>query len=90
MAKEYDSLNTTTMPVIALRGLTVFPNVLIHFEVAREAWELLGVQVSCHCWFSCGNAIPLTLVHPSFYCFTGVPDLYPMFVCECLSQSAAG
>ena len=28
---------TTTMPVIALRGLTVFPNVLIHFEVAREA-----------------------------------------------------
>ena len=37
MAKEYDSLNTSTMPVIALRGLTVFPNVLIHFEVAREA-----------------------------------------------------
>ena len=37
MAKEYDILNTTTMPVIALRGLTVFPNVLIHFEVAREA-----------------------------------------------------
>lgn len=25
------------MPVIALRGLTVFPNVLIHFEVARTA-----------------------------------------------------
>ncbi|MCI8552030.1 MAG: endopeptidase La [Lawsonibacter sp.] len=25
------------MPAIALRGLTVFPNVLIHFEVAREA-----------------------------------------------------
>ena len=24
------------MPVIALRGLTVFPNVLIHFEVARD------------------------------------------------------
>ena len=37
MAKEYDILNTSTMPVIALRGLTVFPNVLIHFEVAREA-----------------------------------------------------
>ena len=27
---------TVTMPVIALRGLTVFPNVLIHFDVARE------------------------------------------------------
>lgn len=37
MRKEFDILNTTTMPAIALRGLTVFPNVLIHFEVAREA-----------------------------------------------------
>ena len=37
MSKEFDILHTTTMPVIALRGLTVFPNVLIHFEVAREA-----------------------------------------------------
>ncbi len=37
MGKEWDISNTTTMPVIALRGLTVFPNVLIHFEVAREA-----------------------------------------------------
>ena len=36
MPKEYDILHTATMPVIALRGLTVFPNVLIHFEVARE------------------------------------------------------
>ena len=37
MSKEYDILHTTTMPAIALRGLTVFPNVLIHFEVARAA-----------------------------------------------------
>ena len=37
MPKEYDILQTATMPAIALRGLTVFPNVLIHFEVAREA-----------------------------------------------------
>ena len=37
MSKEYDILHTTTMPAIALRGLTVFPNVLIHFEVARES-----------------------------------------------------
>ena len=35
MPKEYDILHTATMPVIALRGLTVFPNVLIHFEVAQ-------------------------------------------------------
>jgi ATP-dependent Lon protease len=37
MSKEWDILHTSTMPVIALRGLTVFPNVLIHFEVSREA-----------------------------------------------------
>ena len=37
MSKEFDLLDTATMPAIALRGLTVFPNVLIHFEVAREA-----------------------------------------------------
>ncbi|OUQ80587.1 endopeptidase La [Flavonifractor sp. An100] len=36
MSKEWDLLHTSTMPVIALRGLTVFPNVLIHFEVARD------------------------------------------------------
>ena len=37
MSKEWDILHTATMPAIALRGLTVFPNVLIHFEVARTA-----------------------------------------------------
>ena len=28
--------NNAVLPAIALRGLTVFPNVLIHFDVARE------------------------------------------------------
>ena len=37
MSKEWDLLHTSTMPTIALRGLTIFPNVMIHFEVAREA-----------------------------------------------------
>ena len=37
MKKEWTMEETaSTMPVIALRGLTVFPNVLIHFEVSRE------------------------------------------------------
>lgn len=36
MSKEWDLLHTATMPTIALRGLTVFPNVMIHFEVARD------------------------------------------------------
>ena len=34
--KEWDLLDVSTMPAIALRGLTIFPNVMIHFEVARE------------------------------------------------------
>ena len=37
MSKEKNETAASTMPVIALRGLTVFPNVLIHFEVARDA-----------------------------------------------------
>ena len=37
MSKEKNTAVASTMPVIALRGLTVFPNVLIHFEVARDA-----------------------------------------------------
>ena len=37
MSKEKNETAGSTMPVIALRGLTVFPNVLIHFEVARDA-----------------------------------------------------
>ena len=36
MSKEWDIPNCSNIPVIALRGLTVFPNVLIHFDVARE------------------------------------------------------
>ena len=36
MSQEWDMPNCSTMPVIALRGLTVFPNVLIHFDVARN------------------------------------------------------
>ena len=26
-----------TMPALALRGICVFPNMLLHFDVAREA-----------------------------------------------------
>ena len=36
MSQEWDLSNVTTMPAIALRGLTIFPSVLIHFEVARD------------------------------------------------------
>ena len=36
MKKEWTMEDASVMPVIALRGLTVFPNVLIHFDVARE------------------------------------------------------
>ncbi len=37
MENELTSSSNTVLPAIALRGLTVFPNVLIHFDVAREA-----------------------------------------------------
>jgi len=36
MSKEWELHDCDTIPVIALRGLTVFPNVLIHFDVARD------------------------------------------------------
>ena len=36
MEKDWTTQQVETMPVIALRGLTIFPNVLIHFDVARE------------------------------------------------------
>ncbi|MCI8868946.1 MAG: endopeptidase La [Lawsonibacter sp.] len=36
MEKE-TKLRHTALPAIALRGLTVFPNVLIHFDVGRDA-----------------------------------------------------
>ncbi len=36
MSKEWEIPDCDTIPVIALRGLTVFPNVLIHFDVARD------------------------------------------------------
>ena len=29
------SNTNTTMPVLALRGLTIFPNMLLHFDVGR-------------------------------------------------------
>ena len=36
MSKQLDIMRVSTMPTIALRGLTIFPNVMIHFEVARD------------------------------------------------------
>ena len=55
-------------------------------------WELIGVQVSWQCWPSCGVAIIFRAFSPSPDSSIGVPDLSPMFGCECLylSQSAAG
>ena len=36
MSKQELEPNRISIPVIALRGLTVFPNVLIHFDVGRD------------------------------------------------------
>ena len=26
------------LPVIPLRGITIFPNMIIHFDIGREPW----------------------------------------------------
>jgi ATP-dependent Lon protease len=33
---EYQAM-IKTMPVIALRGITIFPGMILHFDVGREA-----------------------------------------------------
>ena len=30
-------IKTAVMPALALRGMTVFPNMMLHFDVGREA-----------------------------------------------------
>ena len=34
---DYNQISTITMPAMALRGITVFPDMTIHFEVERDA-----------------------------------------------------
>ena len=41
--EETKIIQTTTLPTLALRGLVVFPNTLIHFDVAREK-SLLALE----------------------------------------------
>ncbi len=36
MNKPIASVHTAAMPMLALRGLTVFPNMLVHFDVGRD------------------------------------------------------
>ena len=33
---DFENTNTLTLPVLPLRGLVVFPNMFIHFDVGRE------------------------------------------------------
>ncbi len=37
MADETETVQTSALPVLALRGLTIFPNMLLHFDVGRES-----------------------------------------------------
>lgn len=55
-------------------------------------WELLGFQVSWHCYSSYGVAILFSSLSPSPNTSIGVPNLSPVIDCEYLhlSQSAAG
>ena len=42
---EQEKRDTQLLPAIALRGLTVFPNVLIHFDVGRDA-SILALETA--------------------------------------------
>ena len=35
--EKTETVETTTMPTLALRGLTVYPKMMVHFDVGREA-----------------------------------------------------
>ena len=36
LEEEEDSGNIATLPMIPLRGLTIFPNMVLHFDIGRE------------------------------------------------------
>ena len=42
---EQEKRASQRLPAIALRGLTVFPNVLIHFDVGRDA-SILALETA--------------------------------------------
>ena len=44
-----------TLPAIALRGLTVFPNVLIHFDVGRAA-SIKAMEAAMAAGEPCGRS----------------------------------
>ena len=52
MATENEILETKTLPMIAMRGIVLFPNMILHFDVGRkksiaaleEVIRLLSVQ----------------------------------------------
>ena len=35
MATENEILETKTLPMIAMRGIVLFPNMILHFDVGR-------------------------------------------------------
>ena len=49
------------------------------FLVGVSFSERSEVQVSWHCWFSCGIPIPFMAINPSPNSSIKVPDLHPMF-----------
>ena len=36
MKDQEQEIATTTMPALALRGMTIFPSMLMHFDVSRD------------------------------------------------------
>ena len=73
MAVEWTQDGVSVIPAIALRGLTVFPSVMIHFDVSREisakALDLRGLLSSLHLiekGITSGEALKLGIINKAF------------------------
>ncbi len=64
---------TETMPILALRGLTIFPNMLLHFDVGREG-SIKALDES----MSSGRPIFLVSQRDLAVEEPGLADLYPV------------
>ena len=62
-----DAAAAVTMPALALRGINVFPNMLLHFDVAREASiKALDEAMSSASPIFLVTQRDLTVEHPQF------------------------
>ena len=54
MASENEILETKTLPMIAMRGIVLFPNMILHFDVGRKKSIAPPKGLLCLSVFGCG------------------------------------